>query len=318
MKKNKLYELINTNTLLIILIAAFIIRIVFFAAFQPWEKDVVQNSILLDDAIQYNNLALSLLDTLSFEKFDAFRTPGYPVFVAILYFISSGSVWFVLLIQVILSTLSVLLVYKIALLIFSEKAALLAALLFAIDPIQVTSSIELYTETLFVFLFLASVYYLCRSIKMHNLSGLCISAVILGAATLIRPISYLLPFIVIIYILLFSNYKIKMRLGYSFLFSIVFIAAISPWLLHNYSKYGVAKLSSITGYNLLFYNVASTESFKTGKSFDFVTKEFNDLASQKGADQKDWVSFKNSRIFTNIAEQYIKDNFFLYKECTKS
>jgi 4-amino-4-deoxy-L-arabinose transferase-like glycosyltransferase len=312
MKKNNIYQFFNSKGLLLIILIAFIIRMVFFVSLRPWNNEGVSKIKIDPDAIEYHQLALSLLSQKSFEGFDAFRTPGYPVFIALIYGISSDSLWCVLFIQILLSLISVVLVYKIAATIFSRKIALLSAFLFAIDISQAYYTVTLLTDTLFVFLFLVSVYYLCKSIKENSLLSICLSALFLGIATLVRPISFLFPFVTVIFIFVFCNLKIKMKLVYSLLFSIVFIAAISPWLLHNYSKHGEAKLSSISGYNLLFWNASYTEVYRTGKTIEEVQKNFNDLAIKQGIDTTKIQTFKNSQIYSNIAKQYIKNNFILY------
>ena len=312
MKKNNISQFISTRGLLIIILLAFVIRMGFFVSLQPWNNEVISNTILVNDASGYHQLALSLLSKKSFVDFDSFRTPGYPIFVAMIYSISYNSVWFVLLIQILLNVISVLLVFKIASIIFSRKIALFSAFLFAIDINQALYAVTLLTDTLFVFLFLASVYYLCKSIKGYNLTPIFISALLLGISTLVRPISFLFPFVAVFFILVICNLKLKIKLVYSLIFSFTFIIAISPWLIHNYSKFGEPKLSSISGSNLLFYNVAYTEVNKTGKSIEQVTGELNKIAIKKGIDTTDRNSFKNSKIYFNIAQQYIKNNFSTY------
>jgi 4-amino-4-deoxy-L-arabinose transferase-like glycosyltransferase len=312
MKKNNIYQLVNRNDLLIVILIAFIIRIVVFVSLQPWNSEQVNKTILVSDASEYHQLAFSLLSKKSLEDFDAFRTPGYPVFVALIYGIFSNNIWFILLVQIVLNVISVFLVYKIALTVFSRKIALLSAFIFAIDIEQALIAVKLLTDTLFVFLFLSAIYYLCKSIKENNLSSICISAILLGTATLVRPISFLFPFIAVFSVLVLCNLKIKMKLVYSLVFSFVFIVTISPWLLHNYSKYGEPKLSAISGYNLLFFNIAYTEVHKTGKTIDQVRTDLIDMAIKQGADTTGPITFKNSQIYSNIAKHYIKDNFILY------
>jgi hypothetical protein len=57
----------------------------FFISLPPWDKDVLNNSIMvLADASEYNHLALSVLDNKSFENFGTLRTPGYPVFIVLI------------------------------------------------------------------------------------------------------------------------------------------------------------------------------------------------------------------------------------------
>ncbi|MHB2149550.1 ArnT family glycosyltransferase [Calditrichota bacterium LG25] len=312
MKRINFYQLINTKGLFLIILLAFVIRLGFFFSLQPWDNEVVKKTILVLDAYGYHFLALTLLNNKTFEAFDGFRTPGYPIFIAIIYVISSNRVWLVLLIQIFLNIFSILLIYKIVLIFFSRKIALLSALLFAIDIYQSLYSVTLLTDSLFVFLFLLSIFYLYKNIKQKNFLLIFSSALFLGIATLVRPISYLFPFIALIFIFLFGNFRLQIKFIYSLVFSITFLATISPWLIRNYSKYGEAKLSSVTGYNLLFYNVAYTEVYKSGKPIEQVRKDLYRMSSKQGIDTTNIYSLKNSQIYFNIAKQYIKDNFILY------
>jgi 4-amino-4-deoxy-L-arabinose transferase-like glycosyltransferase len=152
------------------------------------------------------------------------------------------------------------LVYKSAATIFSHKIASLSAFLFAID--------------------------------INTFLPICLNALYLGMATLVRPISFLFSFVAIFYILVLSNLNPKKRLINSVAFSVIFIVSISPWLLRNYSKYGEAKLSSISGYNLLLYNAASTESFRTSKPIEEIRKGFYQLPFRKVAIQQIFTHLK--------------------------
>ena len=108
---------------------------------------------------------------------------------------------------------------------------------YVIDIHQSLYAVSFLTESLFNFLFLISVFFLCKGLKEDTkLKFLFISAFTLGISTLIRPISIFFPVVSIL--LIFLNYKrsIKTRLIYSLLFGTIFIATISPWLLYNYSK----------------------------------------------------------------------------------
>jgi 4-amino-4-deoxy-L-arabinose transferase-like glycosyltransferase len=317
MKKNSFYQFINTHALLLIILLAFAIRMVFFVSLKPWDNEEVNKNIIVGDALEYHPLALSLLSEKSFESFGnhstgSYRTPGYPLFVALIYGISSDSVLFVLLIQIFLSLISVVLVYKIAATVLSRQIALLSAFLFAVDITQAYWTVALYTETLFLFMFLTSIYFLCKSEKENSLLKICLSALFLGVATLIRPISFLFPLVAVSVILVLYNLKLRMKLVYSLLFCVIFVATISPWLLHNYSKYGEAKLSSISGFNLLLYNAAYTEVYRTGKTVAEVRKDFLDKAVKAGVDTTHKFSFKSSQVFSGVAKQYIKDNFMVY------
>ncbi|MBN2771644.1 MAG: glycosyltransferase family 39 protein [Spirochaetes bacterium] len=312
MKKNKFLQFIEEYGLIVIIILAFGFRLIFFTTVQPWNEKVANQPVIESDALEYNQLALSIISDKSFKNFNSFRTPGYPLFVALLYSISSSSVQFVLLVQIFLSLASVFLIYKTAVLFFQPKIALLSAFLFAFDTTQAAYTVSLLTETLFAFLFLLSVYCFCNYVKDKNILSLCISALILGMATLVRPILIFFPAVAVLVILIERNMKTTRKLVRALYFVLVFFITVFPWLLHNYSKYGEAKLSSISGLNLLYYNAAYTEASKTGKDVDEVRKEFNITAAELGADTIDIYSFKNSSIFSSIAKQYIKSNLLLY------
>ncbi len=309
---NTFTNFIKQNGLILIIALAFVIRMAFFVSLQPWQDEVVKSEIIVKDARMYHHLALSLIENKSFEDFNGFRNPGYPLFLAIIYSFSSGSVWLALLFQILLSLVSVIMVYKITKMFFSEKIALCAALLFAIDILQAMYCVSIMTDSLFVLLLLISVYFLCKSIKTKQLTPLFISALIMGTATLVRPVSYLLPVVVILFILLAVGEKIKLKLAHCFLFAAVFAISLSPWLIHNYSNSGKAGLTSQSGSNLLFCNVAATEAYKTGKSVEEVQKEFMEISVKQGAETKDYFTFKNSDIYFKIARNYIRENFLLY------
>ena len=91
----------NENKCLIITICfAIVLRLLFFFSIKPWDEQVVKNRILIDDAIGYHNLALDILEDVSFSSFSSTqRTPGYPFFVAIIYSLFGVLPWVVLFVQ---------------------------------------------------------------------------------------------------------------------------------------------------------------------------------------------------------------------------
>jgi 4-amino-4-deoxy-L-arabinose transferase-like glycosyltransferase len=312
MKINNSIRYLKFHGLYFIILLALIVKLVYFISLQPWRENVVASTVLVKDAVGYHQLALSVGKNKSFENFGAFRTPGYPVFLALCYWLFSGKIWLVLLVQVCISVCSVLLVYRIAVLVFSRRIGLLSAFLCAVDQGHALYAVSLLTETIYVFFILVSVYFLCRHTIKNSTWTIGCSALFLGIATLIRPISVVLPVVVIIYILVTGWQRIKITLAYALVFGVVFICSISPWLLHNYSVYGAAQLSSISGSNLLFENIAFAETYKTGAKIEDVRKNFRESAIKHGIDTTGREAFKNSKIYSDLGQDYIKDNFFYY------
>ncbi|MDR3751764.1 MAG: glycosyltransferase family 39 protein, partial [Terracidiphilus sp.] len=122
---------------------------------------------------------------------DLFRTPAYPIFLAIT---SLAGLTAATVANVILSLLTILLVWKLGRAVFSDgRIALGAAWIFAFEPISVIFSISLISETLFIVLFLLSMERMAEFLRGHSLRVLAVAGLWLAAATFVRPITYYLP-----------------------------------------------------------------------------------------------------------------------------
>jgi 4-amino-4-deoxy-L-arabinose transferase-like glycosyltransferase len=322
MKKNKIYKLFDTKGVLLIILIGFAFRMVFFVSLKPWDDKVINKTILVYDAGGYHSMALGLLSEKSFNSVGSVRTPIYPMFLATCYLISGKTIWFALLVQIVVNLLTIFTAYKIALEFFSKRIALLTMFLLAIDYHQAELAVCLMTDTLFSFIFIVSIYFLCIGLKRnHIIKYMAISGCFLGLATLTRPISYLFPvaavFFIICYILFTkkndtARSKVKLSTIYSLYYVLAFLLIIAPWLYRNYSLYKEAKLTSLAGVNLLLYNVAITEADRSGQSFKETKAYFMQKAYEAGCDTAEYYSFANSPILSQIAIEYIKNNFLLY------
>ncbi len=164
----------------IILIAGFalLLRIGFFIGVQPWDEQVSQETILVGDSDGYHNMALSIINSgsfsyhkyMPFEKIkgdvSAERTPGYPLFVSFVYFLFGVRPWLVILFQLLVNVGSLILIYVLAKKVFEKKIAIIAALLYAIEPhaISLPIALMIYRRNynfliviLFVFLYFVAV-----------------------------------------------------------------------------------------------------------------------------------------------------------------
>ncbi|HVB81760.1 MAG TPA: glycosyltransferase family 39 protein [Candidatus Binataceae bacterium] len=124
------------------------------------------------------------------------RTPGYPLLLTVGLLLGRVELVTVVL-QILLSCFTVYMVYRTALLLFErERVALVAALLYAIEPFSILFTSLLSTETLFAAIVMVGVYYLVRYLKRHLLADLLASAVALAVSVYVRPIGYFLPVII--------------------------------------------------------------------------------------------------------------------------
>ncbi len=299
------------KALMLIVLLALVLRVGFLIAVQPWDAQVRDSRVLVRDASEYHALAVRLLEEHSFASFGALRTPGYPVFVAAVYSLFGADPWPVLLLQTFISVGSLLLLYILTKSMFSRRAALVAAFLYAVEPHTIMYCSTLLTDTLFTFLFLASVVALLYGLQQKRVWLVAGGGLLLGLATLVRPIVQLFPAVAVLIVLIYAGLKRRFRALAVVTFTVTFVLVISPWLFRNYAAYGHASLSSIEGRNLLLYNATYAEVAKTGKPVDQVRAEFRQQAAEQGAYEAA-NPFEEAQVYRDIALRYITSNLRYY------
>ena len=267
--------------LLLIVILALAMRFTIF----PFVVKDEQRMFALGDAYEYDAIARNITENQSFyrsewvsygfptsehatifvkEPFDAFRPPVYPLFLAGVYSLFGHKPYIAIIIQIFLGCLTCALVYKIGEAFIQKEVGFIAGLLLALDfPTAIYTNL-LMAETIFILLFLLTLYFFLKFLKEGKRTYLIYSGIFLGLSTLCRPISQYFIVLMIPLFLVIYRKDIKRGLLSCLLYLLVFLAVITPWALRNYTTYGSFKLTAIPGWNLLFYNAAYLESYRQG------------------------------------------------------
>jgi 4-amino-4-deoxy-L-arabinose transferase-like glycosyltransferase len=313
---------IKKQKILILLTIAFILRIVFFAAASPWNNTVSEKRIVRSDAIGYQAIAVNTLQTGKFSidgiHPDSFRTPGYPYFIAFVYFIVGIKPWIVLLVQILISVASVLLLYKITGLLFQNNTiAFIAAAILAIDPHVIQYTCELFTETLFIFSLLLFLYFLLSGLKNNKLLSFVFAGAMLGFTVLVRPIALYLPLLIITIVFFNKGFILKQKIKISAIIIISYLFIITPWMYRNYVRFNHFKIASTQEYNMLFYNVVYSEVNRTGKTVDELCREYSEKSVATGAKYTHYTdvdarNFYNGDIYKKISGTYLKEHLGSY------
>lgn len=226
-------------------------------------------SIELTDSQQYLLLAENLRRQ-AFFSWDGstpvtFRTPGYPLLLALL----GSDMALIVIVQSLLGTLTVLLVFLLGRRWFGEKAGLVAAALLAADLTSIEHTGTVMTEPLFVFAAVLATWMFSRADggpdpggeKRRRALWLAGSGLALGFAALVRPIAVLafVPFGVVL--------ALRRRWRRLVLLLLCFAVLPAAWLARNYAHYRRVSFSSIGGYNLFYYNAAAMEADRAGIPF---------------------------------------------------
>jgi 4-amino-4-deoxy-L-arabinose transferase-like glycosyltransferase len=202
---------------------------------------------------------------------DNVLTPVYPFCLAVLLTLSGGGLWIVAIVQGLLNSLGAVLVFKIGERLFNQRTGFIAGICFGLDPSALVHTFSLLTESLFTFLFLVANFFLVKYFRDASFKSLAFSAILLGFATLCRPVS-LYYFVVIIIILFFVTAQtLANRAKNVALYVLIFALPLSPWLIRNQLIFGTANLTSIQGNNLLLMNAAYLKAAE--EKIDYATAE---------------------------------------------
>ncbi len=201
-----------------------------------------------NDSYGYVQLADSLLDSHTFPSI--FRTPVYPSFIAVIYSIFGKFPQAVLLFQYLLDSLTAIFVVLIFFRIFrNSKYSYVAGFIYAISPFAIFYSNMILTETLFTFLLAIVVYCFVTFLQNQQRRYLVLSSLLLGIATLCRPITLYLPILLMPFV--FSmGYKFKAKLVSCMIFLMIFYIVLIPWYMKNYKEYDRLTLSTVSDLNI--------------------------------------------------------------------
>jgi len=202
---------------------------------------------------------------------DLVRTPGYSLFLAITSLAGPSAAAVA---NVILSVLSVILVWKLGRAVFGDnRIALGAAWIFAFEPIAICLSVVLLAETLFLAFLLLCMERLAVFLRGRRLQVLAAAGLWLAAATFVRPVTYYLPVALAV-----GLFVVLVRVpGLRWKAPAVLLISVLPWLaawqIRNWVETGYRGFSSISDVNLYFYNAAAVTASVKHRHFSDVQSE---------------------------------------------
>lgn len=188
------------------------------------------------DTISYDTIAINLTRgfgyTVDGSTAHVTRPPLYPFFLASLYLVFGHNFIVVRLVQALIDSITVIFIYKLGKTISGkEKIGIISALLACFYPELVAPTVFVLTETLATFLLTISMWLFIAGNKRGKISMSMGGGILLGLATLCRPMTLLLPIFLFIG-LLFAHRKTWIICWASF--SLAMMVTIAPWTIRNY------------------------------------------------------------------------------------
>jgi hypothetical protein len=283
--------------LAMVLLLALALRLGLFAA--AWHNAADLHTLHTGDTPTYIAPAETLLAHGTFmggEVPEIYRTPGYPLMLTA--GLRAGHVELVTVaLQMVLSLATILLIYHLAWkLTASSTAALAASALAALEPLSIIYTSYVMPETLFTFLFLASLSFLLHYLRASSAFALFAAALLLAAATFVRPITYYLPPIFMLLLALRAlisrgpstsidgakagrqsrAWGVVAAVG----FGIVAFAPSMAWQVRNYLETGYSGFTGIPECNLYFSQGASILARQSGKPLQQIQAELGQYDEQ--------------------------------------
>ncbi|MFH1990705.1 MAG: glycosyltransferase family 39 protein [Patescibacteria group bacterium] len=176
-----------------------------------------------------------------------FRTPGYPLFLALIYLIFHSflpAMFF----GALIAAFAAPLIYLIAGEIFSEKTAFTAGILSAIEPLGLFLGVSILTEGVFTPVLLFSVYCFVKYLKTSNQRNLWGASALLGGATLIRPIMFYFWPVAILFIIYKERFDWRSVIRKAGVFVAIFFLILSPWMIRNKISINSWQIAGMQGY----------------------------------------------------------------------
>lgn len=229
------------------------------------------------DTIEYKHLAENMVEDHRFAVSPSLpteyaRTPGYPAFFVIMELIF-GTLLVVPFFQIAFTAATIALIYLIGVRYFPRPVALVATLIYMIDPIVMYAAWIPISESLFMLLFIGSVYAIGTPHKRWWLPYI-VAGILLALSIYVRPIGYYLgPIIAAMAFAHSTSWKIALRNAAIFLITTFLI--MGPWMLRNYLQAGHFQFSSARAWQFYAMHMALFEQARTGVSYEQVQREYN-------------------------------------------
>jgi len=187
------------------------------------------------------------------------RTPGYPIF-AMIAGMAFNNVLLTATGQILLSLLSLLLVRRIADLVYPERnIGLIAAWLCAFEPLSILYTVRLMPETLFVLVLLVAIERLLIFQRTGRLTEIALAGGLLAAATFVRPVALYLGFLLAAGISLTTGSRRRRWMAPAVLL-FCFVPWLAAWQIRNAVETGYRGFSSIVEKNLYFFQSAEVSA----------------------------------------------------------
>lgn len=215
-------------------------------------KYFTMNQALWYDEAEYLCIAKNWAYGLSYPV-SILRPPLFPLFEAIAYKTGFGSELFFRSIELMFSIGSILLTYFLGKELYNKKVGLIASFLMSFFYEHLFYTARIMTEIPTLTLWLLSLYFFWKGyVKTESKKYLWLAAFVIALSTLIRYTGLMVGAVILIF-LLFSERLNFLKKKEIWVFALIALLTLSPYLIWSYKTYGkIGFLTAGTGYGIKF------------------------------------------------------------------
>jgi 4-amino-4-deoxy-L-arabinose transferase-like glycosyltransferase len=217
------------------------------------------------------------------------RPPVYPLFLSLVYRVFGINKKIALFFQSVFDTLTCLIIYHIALSLFTcGCTALLSSLIWAVYLPGVLLVAKFYSEPLFTLLLSLFILLSLKSLQTPRTAYFIWAGVLLALATLCRPVTQaFFIFAVLYYFIRFREHRRRALYAAAVLF-LSFSLTLAPWAMRNYLLFKrFIPVSTLLGYNLFIDN-----ALVLGKKDYLAPVEFKEYRDFEKGIEKRYAKFR--------------------------
>ncbi len=241
MSSKRLFGIIAAAVLIKLFLFAFLVFYAPQGRFQNDSADYIESAGILSSQGTFARAGVN--DAL---RYDLHRAPGYSFFLSILHNAMKLPINAVIFIQILLALLAAGITYKTAAWI-DPKIAFLSVVIVLYDPPVSIFSLMILSEILFFFLLACFMLIFVRYLKEKRVYQVIAAALLLAAATYVRPISYYLGVALAVFIL-YADIRagsFKKAIAHALVFLVGVYSLLGIWECRNYRLTGSRTFASV-------------------------------------------------------------------------
>ncbi len=247
----------------LLVLCAHLLSFVYMSVASAGNAMVPVYPIVPGDSLSYAQYADTLLEHGVFADLPDLTPhrmwpPGYPAFLAAVKAVT-GSFTPTVVIQTLLALLAAALVYLVARRFVPPAFAVLAALMFGLDPMVVFSNTTIMSDGLFASLIVLAIYLAFFTSRPTLFFRWALVGALVAIATLNRAIGQflilVLPVALVVKEYVAREVRLRALLSAIGVYFVIIAILLTPWLMRNHAIFGKAEIAHGGSGNLMFWFV---------------------------------------------------------------